>query len=158
MAKVYDHAMPSPVGWLGILTDGRSLVAIDVLADPPAASAEPGAVARQAVAALERYFAGDPEALAGLPLSPAGTDFQRRVWRRLEAIRAGSVVSYGALATELGTSARAVGGACRANPLPLVVPCHRVVAAHGLGGYAGERAGDWLEKKRWLLAHEGVAP
>jgi methylated-DNA-[protein]-cysteine S-methyltransferase len=106
--------------------------------------------------ALARYFAGDPTALQGLPVAPAGTAFQQRVWGRLLHIPAGTTVSYGDLARELGTAARAVGGACRANPVPLVVPCHRVVAAHGLGGYSGERAGDWLEKKRWLLAHEAI--
>jgi methylated-DNA-[protein]-cysteine S-methyltransferase len=89
-------------------------------------------------------------------VAPAGTPFQRRVWQRLSAIPAGETLTYGALARELGTSARAVGGACRTNPIPLVIPCHRVVATNGLGGYSGERGGDWLAKKRWLLAHEGV--
>jgi methylated-DNA-[protein]-cysteine S-methyltransferase len=80
------------------------------------------------------------------------------VWQRLREIPAGRTLSYGVLARELGTSARAVGGACRANPVPLAIPCHRVVAATGLGGYSGARGGDWLEKKRWLLRHEEAAP
>lgn len=165
--------MESPVGWLGIRTDGSALTALDILPSRPATSGPnpgparrpapgpapgpaPVSAARRAAAALTRYFGGDPAALAGLPVAPAGTPFQRRVWARLSAIPHGQTVTYGDLARELGTSARAVGGACRANPVPLVVPCHRVVAAQGLGGYSGERGGDWLAKKRWLLAHEGV--
>jgi methylated-DNA-[protein]-cysteine S-methyltransferase len=155
--QTYELAMESPVGWLGIRTDGSALTNLDILPGPPAtAGATSRPAARRVAAALARYFGGDPAALADLPVAPAGTPFQRRVWQRLSAIPPGEALSYGALARELGTSARAVGGACRTNPIPLVIPCHRVVAADGLGGYSGERGGDWLAKKRWLLAHEGV--
>jgi len=155
-ARPYDLAMKSPVGWLGIRTDGASVTAVDIQPDRPGTGSEPGLVARRAEQALARYFAGDTAALSGLPVAPVGTPFQQRVWNRMSAIPAGETLTYGALAGDLGTSARAVGGACRANPIPIVIPCHRVVAAQGLGGYSGERGGDWLEKKRWLLAHEGV--
>ena len=155
---VYELAMKSPVGWLGVRTDGAAVTAVDILADRPATAGRPGSAGRRTEQALTRYFVGDAAALATLPVAPAGTPFQRRVWERMSAIPAGEVLSYGALAGELGTSARAVGGACRANPIPIVIPCHRVVAAHGLGGYSGERGGDWLAKKRWLLAHEGARP
>jgi methylated-DNA-[protein]-cysteine S-methyltransferase len=153
---IYALAVESPVGWLGIRTDGSALTALDILPDRPATAGVPDPAATCAGAALARYFGGDPAALADLPVAPAGTPFQRRVWQRLSAIPPGEALSYGALARELGTSARAVGGACRTNPIPLVIPCHRVVAANGLGGYSGERGGDWLAKKRWLLVHEGV--
>lgn len=153
---VYELAIDSPVGWLGIRTEGSALTGLDVLPERPATESAPGAAAQRIGTALARYLGGDAKALAGLPVAPRGTAFQRRVWARLCAIPAGGVLSYGALARELGTSARAVGGACRANPIPLVIPCHRVVASHGLGGYSGARAGDWLAKKRWLLANEGV--
>lgn len=153
---VYEVAMESPIGWIGIRTDGAGLTAVDILPDRPSTVGRATPAARRAGEALTRYFAGDPGALAGLPVAPPGTPFQRRVWDRLRAVPAGGVVSYGALARELRTSARAVGGACRTNPVPLVIPCHRVVAAQGLGGYSGERGGDWLAKKRWLLAHEGA--
>lgn len=156
VGTVYELAIDSPVGWLGIRTDGSVLTGLDVLPERPATEPTPDASAQRIGAALARYFGGDAKALAGLPVAPPGTAFQRRVWARLCAIPAGDVLSYGALARELGTGARAVGGACRANPIALVIPCHRVVASHGLGGYSGERAGDWLGKKRWLLANEGV--
>ena len=96
-----------------------------------------------------------------LPLDMAGTAFQQRVWNELRRIPAGTVLTYGELAQRLGSGARAVGNACRANPLPVIVPCHRVVSrrssgAYDLGGYSGSRNADWLSIKRGLLAHEGV--
>ena len=107
-------------------------------------------------AALARYFR-DGRAGLELPLAPAGTPFQHRVWQALRAIPPGSTRTYGELARELGTSARAIGGACRANPCLIAVPCHRVVARDSLGGFAGERGGKRLAVKRWLLRHEGAA-
>ena len=107
-------------------------------------------------AALVRYFR-DGRAGLDLPLAPAGTPFQHRVWQALRAIPPGSTRTYGELARELGTSARAIGGACRANPCLIAVPCHRVVARDSLGGFAGERGGKRLAVKRWLLRHEGAA-
>lgn len=92
-----------------------------------------------------------------LPLAPAGTAFQRAVWNALQAIPPGSVRHYGDLAEELGSAARAVGQACGANPYAPVVPCHRVVAKAGLGGFAhsSDPAGELLGIKRRLLMHEG---
>ena len=104
---------------------------------------------------LRRYFETGLWS-ADTPLQLSGTAFQQRVWRSLLAIPAGDVVTYGELAGELKSSARAVGQACRRNPSPIVVPCHRVVAASGLGGFAGVTAGAMSDIKRWLLHHEGV--
>ncbi|MFM7322244.1 MAG: methylated-DNA--[protein]-cysteine S-methyltransferase [Armatimonadota bacterium] len=102
-------------------------------------------------AALERWFGGadDP----GIALAPDGTEFRQRVWERLRRIPRGTVATYGEIAADLGVpgAARAVGAACGANPIHLFVPCHRVVGARGLTGYA---AG--LGRKAWLLRHEGV--
>lgn len=102
--------------------------------------------------ALSRYFAGELEALAGLPCATGGTAFQRRVWAALLTIPAGTTINYGALAARTGQpgAARAVGAANGANPISLVVPCHRVIGANGaLTGYGGG-----LARKQWLLAHE----
>ncbi|MFP4146527.1 MAG: methylated-DNA--[protein]-cysteine S-methyltransferase [Halorhodospira sp.] len=121
-------------------------------ADPgPVQGRHPAAV--QAVATLERWIR-DPSAPAGLPRAPAPTLFQERLRQALLAMPPGEVVTYGHLARQLGTSARAVGAGCRANPLPLLVPCHRVVAATGPGGYAGNTQGVWVRFKRWLLEQE----
>jgi methylated-DNA-[protein]-cysteine S-methyltransferase len=80
------------------------------------------------------------------------------IWALLRAIPVGQTRTYGEVARELGSAARAVGQACRANPCPIVVPCHRVVGRHGLGGFAGDHQGSRLAIKRWLLHHEGCFP
>lgn len=103
---------------------------------------------------IEQYLE-DARSDLELDLELDGTPFQRRVWLALRDIPPGRTLTYGELAQRIGSGARAVGNACRANPCPLVVPCHRVVAAKGLGGFAGERSGRKLEIKRWLLHHEG---
>jgi methylated-DNA-[protein]-cysteine S-methyltransferase len=110
--------------------------------------------ARRILAALRRYFEGDVAALDAIAVEPlGGTAFQRRVWRALRAIPAGSAVSYGTLARRIRapSAVRAVGAANGANPVPIVLPCHRVIGADGsLTGYGGG-----LAAKRWLLRHEG---
>ncbi|HEY1542884.1 MAG TPA: methylated-DNA--[protein]-cysteine S-methyltransferase [Xanthobacteraceae bacterium] len=115
---------------------------------------ERGAAPNAIRAALRRYFAGDLAALSTIPWRTAGTPFQRAVWRGLVRIAPGETLSYGALATRLGCpkAVRAVGHANGSNPISLVVPCHRVIGADGsLTGYGGG-----IERKRWLLAHEGA--
>ncbi|MET0964601.1 MAG: methylated-DNA--[protein]-cysteine S-methyltransferase, partial [Noviherbaspirillum sp.] len=100
----------------------------------------------------------EPDFRFELPLATVGTGFQQRVWSAIAAIPRGSVRTYGGIARLLGSAPRAVGQACGANWFPLVVPCHRVVAAGGLGGFSNsdDAAGFHLGVKRWLLAHEGV--
>lgn len=104
---------------------------------------------------LARFF-NDPDFRFTVETALEGTDFQRAVWHALTRIKPGKVLTYGELAECLGSGARAVGNACRANPVPLIVPCHRVIAARGIGGYAGRVGGAEIRRKRWLLAHEGV--
>ena len=104
--------------------------------------------------ALGDYFAGDLNAIDAIPVATAGTAFQREVWAALRGIRPGTTIGYGALARQLGrpNSARAVGLANGANPIAIVVPCHRVIGADAsLTGYGGG-----VERKRWLLSHEGA--
>jgi methylated-DNA-[protein]-cysteine S-methyltransferase len=104
---------------------------------------------------LAAYFDGDLEAIAGLPVATNGSDFQRTVWDALRRVPAGHSISYGALAARIGrpTAARAVGLANGANPIAIVVPCHRVIGADAsLTGYGGG-----LDRKRWLLAHESAS-
>ena len=116
---------------------------------------EPGAAPGELLRRLRAYFEGDIGCLAAIEWRTAGTPFQRSVWKALTAIPPGETRSYGALAAKLGRprSVRAVGAANGANPISVVVPCHRVIGADGLlTGYGGG-----LERKRWLLAHEGAA-
>ena len=102
---------------------------------------------------LEAYRA-NPDTHFDLPLLVEGTPFQRRLWAALCEIPRGKTVTYGELARRLGGEPRAVGQACGDNRLPIVIPCHRVVAANGIGGFAHSTGGYLLEAKRWLLAHE----
>ena len=136
---------------------GDALVSVDL--NPAATAMMPArtAAARKAASAIERYFQ-NPGKAPSLKLETGGTPFQRRVWRALKAIPFGSTLTYGALARKLGTSARAVGGACRDNPVPIVVPCHRVVAAGGAGGFMGHTRRHALSIKSWLLRHECRVP
>lgn len=151
----YDAILSTPVGMIGVRTEGDAVTQIDL----NLASVEEQRARSQAGAAtvgfLQRYFE-QGEWTADTPLQLSGTAFQQRVWLGLLAIPAGDVMTYGGLARELQSSARAVGQACRRNPCPIVVPCHRVVAASGLGGFAGSTSGVLSDIKRRLLHHEGV--
>ena len=104
--------------------------------------------------ALQRYFAGKLQAIDEIPVQTGGTPFQSNVWRALRTIPAGTTLSYGRMAHQLKCplAVRAVGFANGSNPISIVIPCHRLIGADGsLTGYGGG-----LERKRWLLEHEGV--
>ena len=147
----------SPIGRLELVEHGGALVAIHFDA-PPDGSAEHerggSPVLVEARRQLAAYFAGTLRVF-DLPLRPAGTEFQRRVWQVLATVPWGTTTTYGALAARLGMppgASRAVGAANGANPIPVVLPCHRVIGTDGtLTGYAGG-----LERKALLLRHEGV--
>jgi methylated-DNA-[protein]-cysteine S-methyltransferase len=122
-----------------------------------AESKEPGnALAERAARQLERYR-DDPDAKFDLPLLIEGNDFQRKLWDALCRIPRGRTLTYGEMARKLDGDAREVGQACGDNRLPIVIPCHRVVAADGLGGFGHSTGGYLLEAKRWLLMHEASA-
>ena len=133
----------------------RFLLAVDFDAEMPARQDSSNHLMEKAGQQLQAYLRSADQSF-DLPLSPAGTDFQQRVWSLLRQIPAGSVRTYGNIADELGSSPRAVGNACRANPIPLFIPCHRVVAKSGIGGFAGQTKGTYLTIKEALLRHEGV--
>ncbi len=154
----FDAVVTAPFGALGLRVQGESVTRVALLVGVGVAAAQPAdsPFAARVADALQRYLE-DPRQPFAFPLAPQGTGFQQRVWHALRAIPLGETRSYGALARQLGSSARAVGGACGSNPIAVVVPCHRVVAAHGLGGFSGQTDGEWLAVKRWLLHHEGVS-
>jgi methylated-DNA-[protein]-cysteine S-methyltransferase len=151
----FQARMATPFGVVGVRTAAGAIAEIVYLPRSAGSLAPADALAERACRQLERYLA-DPAFRWNLPLARAGTAFRRRVWSKIAAIRAGETRSYGALAKELDSAPRAVGQACGDNPFPLVVPCHRVVAAGGLGGFAHRGGGFEVSVKRWLLAHEGV--
>jgi methylated-DNA-[protein]-cysteine S-methyltransferase len=104
---------------------------------------------------FSEYFSSTrPNNVLPLLLNNKGTPYQRKVWRALSHIPFGQTITYGELAEELKTSAQAVGMACKFNPMPILIPCHRVVARNGLGGFFGETSGKQIDIKAWLIDHE----
>ena len=151
----FQAIVAAPGFCIGVRCDEREVLAISYL-EPCAEQVPDNPLAVEAVRQLRAYLA-DPGFRFDLPLRPAGTAFQRRVWAQIAAIPSRSTRCYGDLARDLHNAPRAVGQACGANPYPLVVPCHRVIAGNGgLGGFARQRGGFLLDVKRWLLAHEGA--
>lgn len=148
----YAAVIATPVGRIGLRMNAKQLCAVDFVSGRYR-TRQNTAVGEQIQAQLDSYFA-NPAFQFTLDVAADGTDFQQRVWRELKKIPAGTTVTYGELADRLGSSARAVGNACRANPLPVIVPCHRVVSKTGLGGYMGKTSGGRLKIKSWLLDHE----
>ncbi|WP_291511492.1 methylated-DNA--[protein]-cysteine S-methyltransferase [Acidithiobacillus sp.] len=128
------------------------------LADPSLPSVIPAPASLREL--LDAYFSGRPiaarDALQCLPIRLQGTPFQKRVWAALTEIPYGKTTQYGLLAQSLGSAPRAVGQACKANPVAILVPCHRVLAATGLGGYGGLRSGPAWSRKEALLHLEGA--
>ncbi|MDH3514486.1 MAG: methylated-DNA--[protein]-cysteine S-methyltransferase [Gammaproteobacteria bacterium] len=149
----FDAVIAAPFGRVGFVLDGDAITDISFLDKNTPLSPPRSASARKVARVLQSYF-GNPGMTFRLPLKLGGTAFQQRVWRALRRIPAGKTLSYGRLARKLDTSARAVGNACRANPVPIIIPCHRVVASNGVGGFMGKRSGSPLGLKHWLLAHE----
>ncbi|RXZ36659.1 methylated-DNA--[protein]-cysteine S-methyltransferase [Oxalobacteraceae bacterium CAVE-383] len=157
---LFSAVVEAPFGAVGIRTgDG---VVLEMVYLPPrfaedVAQKPLDALAKRAAAQVKRYL-NDPDFVFDLPLAPVGTAFQSRVWRAISAIPRGDVLTYGQVAKLVQSAPRAVGQACGANWFPLIVPCHRVTATGGLGGFSndGDLQGFHIGVKRWLLAHEGV--
>ena len=141
--------IPSPIGQLTIEEEDEAIVAIR-WGDGPPSNGSP--LLAEAARQLEAYFAGRLTDF-DLPLAPAGSPFEQRVWAAMQAIPYGQTRCYGDLAAMVGSAPRAVGGACGKNPIPIVIPCHRVLAKTGLGGYSGQGG---LDTKKALLALEGA--
>jgi methylated-DNA-[protein]-cysteine S-methyltransferase len=144
-------SLHTPLGEVTISEDGGAIIALDW---GRGRDQEATPLLREACDQLQDYFDGKCMSF-DLPLAPEGSDFQKRVWAALCAIPPGETRSYADIARTIGSAPRAVGGANGANPIPLFIPCHRVIAADGsLGGYSG---GDGPATKRYLLDHESRA-
>jgi methylated-DNA-[protein]-cysteine S-methyltransferase len=152
----YQAKFPTPFAVLGIRTAGDRLTGIEYFPRGVATLAPLSRCAERVCRQIERYL-DDPGFRFDLPFDYRGTDFQCRVWRAVHAIPSGRTLTYVDIARRLATAPRPVGGACGANRIPLVIPCHRVVASDGIGGFMHARRGPGIEIKRWLLRHEGVS-
>ena len=152
----FDAVVHAPFGGIGVRVAGGAVT--ELVYVPPSLKplAAQGGLARRAALQIENYLA-DAAFRFDLPLAPRGSEFQQRVWRAIAAIPAGSTLTYGEVACLVRNAPRAVGQACGANWFPLVVPCHRVLAVGGIGGFARhDGSGFHLDVKRWLLRHEKV--
>ena len=149
----YSAVLSAPFFSVGIRCDNDEITDISYL-EPRPDIAPRTPLAQEALRQL-RGWLKDPRFEFGLPLAPAGTHFQRRVWAAVASIPLGEIRSYGEVATLIHSGPRAVGNACGANPYPIMVPCHRVIAANqALGGFGKQGGGFLLEVKKWLLQHE----
>ena len=153
---MYDVVIEFPKMKVAVKTRDERVVEICYL--PLSAKGVPptNALAARAAKQLESYRE-NPDIRFDLPLLIEGSPLQRSVWEAMCAIPRGKTRTYGELARELGADARAIGQACGDNRLPIVIPCHRVVAADGIGGFGHATGGYLLEAKRWLLMHEAPA-
>ena len=149
----YCAVIPFPAMHVGISIEDEKLVGVRYLQRSTPLREPSSRLAEQVVRQLERYR-DDPDIEFDLPLTIGGTEFQQRVWRVMQRIPRGKTRTYGDVAKSLGSAARAVGQACGENRLPIIIPCHRIIAASGIGGFGHSRGGYLLEAKRWLLAHE----
>lgn len=153
--KLYQARLVTPFTVLGIVADQEQLTEIDFLPAETDALEPQNQLAREVCAQLQAYLA-DPQFRFDLPLRPRGTPYQKKVWQALLEIPAGQSETYGALAKKLVSAPRAIGQACGANPIPVIIPCHRVLGSQGLGGFMNHGDGGPLLIKRWLLEHEHV--
>ncbi len=152
--RSFDAILPTPFGTLGMSAANGCLTGLSFLPPGTRPSAPPTPFTQHVAAALSAYFS-DPGHAFDLALAASGTPFRQRVWAALLAIPVGQVISYGELARRVGSAPRAVGQAVGDNPIPIIIPCHRVVAADGgLGGFMHSRTGYSQDIKRWLLGHE----
>lgn len=151
----FQAKLKTPFGVIGIRCDEAALSGIDFL-DPDSKSLAPQTgLAARVCEQLAAYIA-NPDFRFDLPLSFAGTQHQRKVWEAMRRIPRGQVRTYGDVAAQIHSSPIAVGQACGENPVPIVIPCHRIVGKSGIGGFSHHRNGYWLDVKCWLLAHEGA--
>lgn len=153
MLEPYQARYRTPFAVLGIRAVNGALQGIDYLPQGAATLAPLNATAEEACRQIERYL-DDPEYRFDVPFSFTGTPFQCAVWREICRIRSGDTMTYAAMARRLKTAPRPVGGACGANRVPLVIPCHRVVGSTGLGGFMNAKSGSPIAIKKWLLVHE----
>jgi methylated-DNA-[protein]-cysteine S-methyltransferase len=145
----------TPFAVLGIRVSPSAVTGVEYLPGGERAMAPRTKLAERACRQIERFL-DDPHFRFTLPLAPAGTAFRQRVWDALPKIPVGESRTYGEIARQLGSAPRAIGGACGANPIALIIPCHRVVGSQGsLGGFMGVTEGNPIDIKRWLLKHEG---
>ncbi|MDB5810784.1 MAG: methylated-DNA--protein-cysteine methyltransferase [Betaproteobacteria bacterium] len=153
--ELFDAKLATPFAVLGIRTAGDVVTRIEYLPRGVATLDPTTKLAAKVCRQIDKYLA-DPEFEFDLPFDYCGTVFQQRVWRAIHSIPSGKTLTYIGIARRLKSAPRPVGGACGANRLPLIIPCHRVVASGGIGGFMHARGGEPIQIKQWLLKHENA--
>ncbi len=155
---LFSVIVHAPFGAIGIRTESQLISELVYLPPRFPEKSATDKIADKAAQQITRYFA-QADFKFNLPLKPVGSPFQTKVWQAISSIPRGEIRTYGQIAKHIQSAPRAVGQACGANWYPLIIPCHRVTAAGGLGGFAhhDDETGFHLGVKRWLLAHEGVS-
>lgn len=153
-SPAHDAILSAPFGAVGVRATADRLLGLDFLPPGTETTAIPTPFIQQVADQLAAYYAA-PGHVFHISVAPEGTPFRQRVWAALRAIPSGETISYGELARRVDSAPRAVGQAVGDNPIPIIIPCHRVVAADGgLGGFMHSRTGYSQDIKRWLLGHE----
>ena len=154
--KIYQAKLVAPFAVLGIMTEEDWLTDIEYLPMDTQPLAPQNYLAKEVCRQLQAYLT-EPSFRFDLSLHIGGTTHQRRVWQTIQTIPSGKTSSYAEIAAQLHSAPRAVGRACGANRIPIIIPCHRVIAKNGgLGGFMNASDGNPLEIKRWLLCHESA--
>jgi methylated-DNA-[protein]-cysteine S-methyltransferase len=151
----YSAIIDSPIGKLGIKISANKLCNIDFLLKQSTKNFIENKHAEIVVDQLQKYFKNSQHQF-NLAMEINVTAFQQKVLHAMQKIPLGKTQTYGSVAKKLTTSPRAVGNACRSNPIPVIIPCHRIIGSAGIGGFAGATDGDFLAIKKWLLHHENV--
>lgn len=151
--SLISTTITSPIGKIKITISNSKLIKIQLAAQNSPSQNDQNKLIQNVISQLQKYFT-DANFFFNLPMQPKGTAFQQKVWRALQNIPCGETKTYGKLAKQLNTSPRAIGNACSKNPIPIIIPCHRVVSQNSDGGFMGKTAGKSLKIKKWLLEHE----
>ena len=152
MITEFIDSFKSPLGQLSLLFRNDELIRLDYSVNLPYKKSS-STFSKKVISQLENYF-GNSKFRFSIPFITDGTPYQEKVWQALQKIPCGTTKTYGDLAKKINSSPRAVGNACRENPLPIIIPCHRIIAKNTIGGYAGASSGEKINIKKWLLQHE----
>ena len=149
----FQYVLPSPVGRLGLKLSTKGVRQISYISDNTPLNIPQGGLALEVFQQLDDYFELRRTEFS-LPLDIEGTPYQQKVWRAVSAIPYGKYKAYGDIAKKIRSGPRAVGNACRHNPIPIIIPCHRVTKKNSVGGYCGSTQAAKVQQKDWLLQHE----
>lgn len=154
-AQAYDAVLPAPFAALGLRLSAKRLAGLEFLPPQTPLQTNRQEIVEQIQFELASYFQ-DPGHRWCLPIDPVGTPYRKRVWQCIQGIPAGQSRTYGDLARDLTSSPRAIGQAVGDNPIPIVIPCHRVLGVNGMGGFMHATQGFPITVKMWLMQHEGL--